>query len=273
MKNTKLVLFAFFGLVLFAFDASAQFDRRGDYVALYRLYNSRTNDHLYTTSCEEKDSAMRNNNYAYEGVAAYVAARQLRRTIPLYRLLLANGEHFYTIDQNEVNDLTRNGNNTSEGIAGYVASSQQRNTVPLYRLLGGDRHLYTTNEQEKNDFLRNSNSRLEGIAGYVWTSGTDSCGSSGGGNTGDYPVIYSGTDYTGASQVLDRDWNVSGDWDGSPNTIGSIRVPRGWYVVIYRRSDFRGDSYDLSTDAIFDNNNRWRNRIRSIKVYKGNPPR
>lgn len=271
MKNIKLTSFAFFALILFAFDASAQIERRGDYVALYRLYSNQATDHLYTTSCEEKDTVTRNNNYAYEGVTGYVATRQLRRTIPLYRLLLSNGRHFYTIDTNEMNELTRSGGNTSEGVVGYVASSQQRNTVPLYRLNSGDRHFYTTNEQEKNDFLRNPNSQLEGIAGYVWSSGSNACDS--GGSTSDYPVIYSGTDYTGASQILDKDWNVTDDWDGSPNTIGSIRVPRGWYLVIYRRSNFRGNSYDLSNNAVFDANNGWRNRIRSIKVYKGNPPR
>ncbi len=272
MKNIKLVLFAFFGLILLSANASAQFNKRQDYIALYRLYNSQNSDHLYTTSCDEKDTVSR-NGYAYEGIAGYISARQARRTVPLYRVQLAGGTHFYTTDAAEMNNLTNsNRSNIAEGIVGYLSSDQARNTAPFYRLANDAKHFYTTDEQEKTDFLRNSNGRLEATTGYIWTSGSSSCDYSNS-EQDNYPTIYSGMDFSGAAQVLKSDWNVSDDWDGSPNTIGSIRVPRGWYVVIYRRENFRGESYDLSTDGVFDRNNKWRNRVRSIKIYKGNPPR
>lgn len=273
MKDTKLVLFAFFGLLLFVCTASAQIIGQKDAVALYRLYNSKSGDHLYTTSCQEKDNVIRSGSYVYEGLAGYISTRQARRTVALYRLQLANGRHFYTTDVNEMNTLTANGGNISEGITGYLADESVRNTSPFYRLVSGDKHFYTTDDQEKNDFLRNGNAgRLEGTIGYLWRSGDNPC-DYGNSEQNDYPTIYSGTNFDGESLVIKKDWNVNNDWDGSPNTISSIRVPRGWYIVIYRRENFRGESYDISTDTVFNRNNDWRNRIRSIKVYKGRPPR
>jgi hypothetical protein len=272
MKNTKLVLFALFVLVLAGNGATAQFDRKQDYVALYRLYNSQAQDHLYTTNCDEKDTLIRNGAYAYEGVAGYLAMRQQRRTEPLYRLILENGRHFYTADSSEMNNLTRRAGNKSEGIVGYMASEQIRNTAPLYRLVNNDaKHFYTTNEQEKDAFLQ-SGGRLEGTTGYLWTTGSNRCDYNNSPGANSAPTVYAGTGFDGASQIIERDWNVTGDWDGSPNMIGAIRVPRGWYVVIYRRENFRGKSFVMSNDAVFTRDNVWYNRIRSIKVYKGELP-
>ena len=270
MKKIKLVLYAFFSVVLFSDYAAAQFSGKGDYVALYRLFNSENDDHLYTTDCNEKENLLRDGSYVFEGISGYVSTRQTRRTLPLYRMLLSSGEHFYTTDKKEVNELIRDQGNTSEGVVGYVADEQSRNTLPFYRLINGERHLYTTDEREKNNLMRNAGSRLEETEGYLWTSGRDSCDSRAG---NDYPVIYSKTDFRGASQIIENDWNVNNDWDGSPNMIRAIRVPQGWYVAIYERRNFRGKSFVMTNDAVFTNDNEWYNRIGSIRVSRGNPPR
>lgn len=240
-----------------------------DYTALYRLYNSQNKLHLYTTSCEEKNTVTQSGGYIYEGIAGYVAIRQMRRTTPLYRLYLSSGEHFYTTNDAEMRTLTQNPANRLVATVGYLATSQARNTQPFYRLAGVDRHFYTTNESEKNTYLQTGGNKDEGVSGYIWTAGLNSCDS---GSTGDYPVVYSRTDFSGASQIIEKDWNVSDDWDGSPNIIGAIRVPRGSYVVIYAKRNFRGKSFVMSNDAVFTRDNEWYNRIRSIKVYKGELP-
>lgn len=270
MKKNKLVLFAFFGVIVFSNFASAQLNGKSEYVALYRLFNSQSDDHLYTTDCDEKENLLRDGSYVDEGVVGYVAARQTRRSLPLYRMLLSSGEHFYTTDRKEVNQLSREQGNAAEGIVGYVADESSRGTVPFYRIITGERHLYTTDEREKNRLLRSSDSRLEETEGYLWTSGKDSCESRA---ENDYPVIYSKTDFRGASQIIESDWNVNNDWDGSPNTIRAIRVPSGWYIAIYAKKNFRGKSFVMTNDAVFTNDNEWYNRIGSIRISKGNPPR
>lgn len=265
-----MLLAASFGAVA----AQAQFSispskQKSDYTALYRLLEPRSGDHLYTTSCEEKRSLQREGNYVYEGVAAYLATREQRRNTALYRLQLANGKHFYTTDYNEATDLTRSANNRLEGTVGYVSSDQQRNTVPFYRLINADGHLYTTDENEKNNFLGAANSRSEGVMGYTWTTGTNLCdgGGSGSSATANAPVIYADPNYQGASEVIER------DWEGNPSRIRSIRVPAGWYVVVYDRKNFRGRSLNVTADWSPTDSDMWYGRVRSIKVFQGRPPR
>ena len=87
----------------------------------------------------------------------------------------------------------------------------------------------------------------------------------------DFPVIYAGTNFDGPAEAIERDWS-SNDWDGSPHTIRSIRVPQGWYLVLYARRNFTGRSYNVSSNITFAPGDFWYNRIRSIRVYKGQPP-
>jgi len=170
-------------------------------------------------------------------------------------------------------NVTRDPANRYEAVVGYVADSQQRNTVPLYRLIADDRHFYTTDEREKNNYLRNPASRLEGIAGYVWTSGFDPCDRNQTPSADNFPVIYAQPNFQGAAQTIDRDFAGDRDWEGSLRQIRSIRVPRGWYLVVYDRRDFRGRSYNVDSDWTPQAGDYWYGKIRSIKVYQGRPPR
>jgi Repeat of unknown function (DUF5648)/Beta/Gamma crystallin len=270
MKSNFSILVAVLSILLLVAPTFAQ--RNRDYTALYRLYNSKTGDRLYTTDCNEKENVLRTGSYAYEGVAGYVAKTQMRRTIPLYRLFLSNGRHFYTIDNNEVNSVQQqNYGNKNEGIAGYVSERQTRDTLPFYRLLNNG-HFYTTNEQEKNVFVQNGG-KFENIAGYLFISGENFCdyGTSAGGQYG-APTLYAGTNFDGAAQALEGDQSDLNDWDGSPHTIRSIRVPQGWYLVVYTKKNYGGKSYNISSDITFAPGDQWYNKIRSIKIYRGNPP-
>ena len=266
-----MTFFAFSWLTLIGLNVQAA---KQDYTALYRLYNAQNNDHFYTTSCDEKNTAL-SGGYIYEHVTGYVASRQLRRTVPLYRFLLSNGEHFYTTSNEEMTNLSRIAGNKFEGITGYLADNSQRNTTPLYRLASSDRHLYTANEQEKTNYLQNAGNKSEGITGYIWTSGTNSCGDNGNlpPNTGSFPIVYAQSNFQGPAEAVERDWESRKDWSGSPHLVRSIHVPAGWYLVLYDKSKFRGKSYNLNSDWSPQPGDYWNGRIRSIKVYQGTPPR
>jgi len=87
-----------------------------------------------------------------------------------------------------------------------------------------------------------------------------------------FPVIYAGTNFDGAAEAVERDKADLVDWDGSPHTIRSIRVPKGWFFVLYTKKNFGGKSYNVSSNITFAPGDQWYNKIRSIKVYKGKPP-
>ena len=282
MKSTKSLLLAavtvlslslsfFTGLAFSAFPVNNPRDE--DYTALYRLYNAQTQRHLYTTGCDEKNNLAQSGGYVYEGIAGYIATRQTRRTVPLYRLLLGSGEHFYTANDAEMRSLTQNPTNRLEATIGYVAASQIKNTQPLYRLVGAKGHFYTTDAQERNTYLQSSVNKDEGIAGYVWTSGMNPCDGIKPPVAGNFPVIYAQADFQGPAQAVERDFPGNRDWEGSPHRIRSIRVPQGWYLVLYDKRNYKGKSYNLNADWTPQPGDYWNGRIKSIKVYQGTPPK
>jgi len=87
-----------------------------------------------------------------------------------------------------------------------------------------------------------------------------------------FPVIYAGTNFDGPAEAIERDKSELTDWDGSPHTIRSMRVPPGWFFVVYTEKNFRGRSYNINSNMTFAPGDAWYNKIRSIKVYKGKPP-
>lgn len=87
-----------------------------------------------------------------------------------------------------------------------------------------------------------------------------------------FPVLYAGTNYDGAAEAIEVDKLQLKSWDGSPHTIRSMRVPNGWYSVLYTTSNFRGNSYNLNSNITFAPDDAWYNKIHSIKVRKGTPP-
>lgn len=131
-------------------------------VQVYRLRNQ-TNDYLYTTSVAEKDAAVAQYGYTFEG-ATFAACQQ--RDQPIFRLVNnMNGNHFYTKNAAERDQAGASGF-TSEGIAFYLPVSATN--VPVYRLLSsnGKDHFYTTNVSEKS-FALAAGYRDEGIGFYL----------------------------------------------------------------------------------------------------------
>ncbi len=90
--------------------------------------------------------------------------------------------------------------------------------------------------------------------------------------SGSFPVIYAQANFQGPAEAIERGFAGRRDWEGSPHRIRSIRVPQGWFLVLYDKRNFRGKSYNLTSDWTPQPGDYWYGRIKSIKVYKGNPP-
>lgn len=95
-------------------------------VAMYRLYNPYTGEHLYTSSASELSSLDR-AGWRYEGIGWYAP---LESSAPVYRLYNSyTGDHHYTTSLDEYNSLVSLGW-SGEGVGWYSDDAQG---VPLYR--------------------------------------------------------------------------------------------------------------------------------------------
>ena len=144
--------------------------RVADAVSIYRMYNTKTSEHLYTKTKAEYD-ACGSGAYAdwrQEGVA-WQAPRKSDR--PVYRLYnKKSGDHHYTTSDGEKAALLAMGDWRDEGIAFYSALRDQEGSVPLYRLynyrLKRGQHHYTKSENERNALVANHGWRDEGVGFY-----------------------------------------------------------------------------------------------------------
>ena len=143
----------------------------GGTVNVYRLFNRKTSEHLYTTSYGEYGSLPRKSNgdWVWEGVA-WVAPK--KSSTPVYRLYNKGlGDHHYTTSKGERDALTRKGWKY-EGVAFYSDDSKR---VPLYRVynrrLKAGQHHYTTSKSERNNLVNSSGWRSEGVGWYAVKKG------------------------------------------------------------------------------------------------------
>jgi hypothetical protein len=133
---------------------------------LYRLYNSQTGEHFYTTSSAEVYSLgvkydnqhggfMSNGAFTLEGVEGKVFRPGLPNQLPLYRLYNpTSNRHFYTTNNTEL-ETAKNQGFTLEGIEGYLSTtvdepgdgSTMVNFYRLYNKTTND-HFYTKNPGE-----------------------------------------------------------------------------------------------------------------------------
>lgn len=131
-----------------------------NFTPVYRLYNSTSKEHLYTTDSNEKAVLSARRDWNYEGMAW--GSQKSDTSAPVYRLYHNRlGKHLYTKDTNEYNVLQTRGWK-SEGVSFY-----SNGDVAVYRLYLSSlkKHLYTTDENEKN-VLQTRGWRYEGIAWY-----------------------------------------------------------------------------------------------------------
>ncbi|MDE5757024.1 MAG: peptidoglycan DD-metalloendopeptidase family protein [Allobaculum sp.] len=132
-------------------------------LTMYRLYNSNSGEHFFTSSKEEKD-ALAKLGWLYEGIGWYAPEKSDKPVYRLYHPVV--GDHHYTMDKNEVDYNTTYVGWKNEGIGWYSADSSGQ---PVYRqfapLLRTGSHNYTTNPNER-DTLVSLGWVDEGIAWY-----------------------------------------------------------------------------------------------------------
>ncbi len=136
---------------------------------MYRVYNTVTGEHLYTSDEVERSYLINVAGWNDEGVAWYAPAEDTASAI--YRLYNPDpnySEHHYTADQNEVQVLTTQRGWNNEGIGWMSAGTDG---IPVYRLFNpnaissASSHHYTTDAVERNYLIANGWND-EGIAWY-----------------------------------------------------------------------------------------------------------
>lgn len=144
--------------------------------ATYRLYNTQTGAHFFTTSIVERDDALRNTSaFQYEGIAFYTSATQAAGLLPVHRFFgLDTGVHFYTISEAEkVHIETNLPRLRYEGVAYYASPVGSSGVSALTRFYVPSRgiHFYTADAGEAVN-IRTTNPLYawEGLSYYVWTS-------------------------------------------------------------------------------------------------------
>lgn len=135
---------------------------------VYRLYNSVTSEHLYTTSRYEYEQlpGMSNGDWVQEGVA-WLAPQTGDPVFRLYNTGL--GDHHYTKNGAERDQLVRWYGWVSEGIAFYSAPSDDG--VAIYRVYNGalsrGQHHYTRSYGERGVLTSRYGWSDEGIGWYA----------------------------------------------------------------------------------------------------------
>jgi Repeat of unknown function (DUF5648) len=115
---------------------------------LYRLLNPTTDDHLYTISGVERNNAITQAGYRYEGVACFVFADQRAGSVPFYRSYNpVVHDHFLTTSVQERVGAIASGWQ-QEGVACYVLPQALPGSVPLHRM-------YTPGETRIKSFSAN----------------------------------------------------------------------------------------------------------------------
>lgn len=134
---------------------------------VYRLYNTRTSEHLYTTNKAEYDTlpSRGNGDWRQEGVAW---TAPVKSAAPVYRLYNAGlGDHHYTANKAERDNLIANHGWRDEGICWYSDTGRGR---PLYRVYNGrlkaGQHHYTANVAERDMLVSRYGWREESIGWY-----------------------------------------------------------------------------------------------------------
>lgn len=151
----------------FVRGSAASVSAATDFIPLYRMYNRKTGEHLYTKDVNEKNVLRGSRIWNFEGIAWYSPASSSR---PVYRVFNPEtGEHLYTMDSHEKKVLTSEHQWKDEGVAWY---SDDQKRVPVYRLFnrfgkGVDAHLNTLDEAEKGSLISRYHWKDEGIAFYA----------------------------------------------------------------------------------------------------------
>lgn len=138
-----------------------------DTVPVYRLYNQRTNEHLYTTSASEKNTLYEKNGWGYEGIAWYAPTSG----DAVYRLYnAAQKNHLYTTDKNEVASLKKAGWTVDNSSKAVFYSGGDTPVYRVYNAGANGLHHLTTDKNEYTSLGKNG-WKKEGISLYCVKTG------------------------------------------------------------------------------------------------------
>ena len=120
-------------------------------IPVYRFYNRKTGDHMYTISEAERESLVK-AGWKAEGIACHVPKSSSK---PVYRLYnKSNGDHMFTISTAERKAMIGAGW-VYEGISFY---SDTDKTVPMYRLYNPNArsgyHFFTGSKKERDALVK-----------------------------------------------------------------------------------------------------------------------
>lgn len=150
-----------------------------------RLYNPAINDHFYTSSRVEADTAVAMHGYRIEGEMGYVERYQQDGTEPIIRMWNPVAKkHFYTTNQNEATTAQASGF-IREGSIGFMLAydpivelnppSFWQGRVIVYRMYNPSqrKHFYTTDRSER-ELLQTRGYNWEGqLGGWIYNSSAD----------------------------------------------------------------------------------------------------
>ena len=146
-------------------NTAATDEQYDDRVTVYRLYNKKSGEHLYTMFSNEKDALVKSGwTDETKSATPWYSAVNSDRSIPVYRLYNPNtGLHHFSMTKAEIDNLVKAGWK-NEGVRFY---STGKNGQPVYRQYNpkSGLHNYTTNLAE-NNYLVSQGWRAEGIAWY-----------------------------------------------------------------------------------------------------------
>ncbi len=142
-----------------------------DLVPVYRMYNTRTSEHLYTTGKAEYNACGKGayRDWRAEGIGWYAPPQGWGD--PVWRLYNPGlGDHHYTSNAGERNSLVNKHGWRLEGVAFQTADEDWDGAVPLYRLYNGrlkhGQHHYTSNANERDALVARHGWRYEQVGFY-----------------------------------------------------------------------------------------------------------
>ena len=140
-------------------------------VPVYRMYNTKTSEHLYTTGAAEYNACGKGayRDWRAEGIGWYAPSAD--EGSPVYRLYnRRSGDHHYTTSAGERDTLVARHGWRFEQVAFYSADADDSLNVPLYRLYNGrlrrGQHHYTASAGERDALVAKHGWRYEQVGFY-----------------------------------------------------------------------------------------------------------
>lgn len=219
-------------------------------VNVYRLYNQKSMEHLYTASKNEYDQLPKlSKDWKREGVNFQSYNVKQTNTKAVNRVYNPrSGEHIYTQDNYEVKILTSQAGWRSEGVAFYTPKTSSK---PVYRLFnvgaGLGAHFVTADSFEKKSLVSRG-WKYEGIAWYNIVAPTTS--------KNEKPVIEtkdvnikintSFDEMFGLVKATDKeDGNLTAKVKVKENTVNIGKA--GTYKIVYTVTDKGGNTVNATS--------------------------